>query len=58
MDVIADRPVARGLAEACGVPHQSPQSLLFESGEVVWHASHWDITASSLEKAWGTAEPG
>jgi bacillithiol system protein YtxJ len=53
VDVIADRAVARGLAEECGVPHQSPQAILFRGGRPVWHASHGAITAESLAQAAG-----
>ena len=28
--MIADRPVARGVAERCGVRHESPQAILFD----------------------------
>ena len=52
VDVIADRAIARGLAERCGVKHESPQAILFEQGRAVWHASHEAITQSSLEAAW------
>lgn len=52
VDVIADRPVARGLAELCGVRHQSPQAILFEAGRAVWHASHDAITLGALHAAW------
>lgn len=52
VDVIADRPVARGIAEQCGVQHQSPQAILFEQGRAVWHASHDAITRGSLHAAW------
>lgn len=52
VDVIADRPVARGLADRCGVRHESPQAILFERGVPVWHASHGAITADLLEAAW------
>lgn len=51
VDVIADRPVARGLAEECGVPHQSPQAILFRGGRPVWHASHGAITSEALQRA-------
>lgn len=53
VDVIEARPVARGLAERCGVVHQSPQAILFQQGKPVWHASHGAITRGSLEAAWG-----
>jgi bacillithiol system protein YtxJ len=52
VDVIADRPVARGIAERCGVRHESPQAILFEQGRAVWHASHDVITLGSLHAAW------
>lgn len=51
VDVIADRPVARGLAERCGVRHESPQAILFAAGKAIWNASHHDITAAALARA-------
>jgi bacillithiol system protein YtxJ len=51
VDVIADRAVARALAQECGVAHQSPQAILFRDGRPAWHASHGDITAESLAAA-------
>jgi len=51
VDVIDDRTVARGLAGECGVPHQSPQAILFRAGRAAWNASHGDITAESLAAA-------
>jgi bacillithiol system protein YtxJ len=53
VDVIGDRPVSRGLAEECGVQHQSPQAILFRDGRPAWHASHGGITADSLARAAG-----
>jgi bacillithiol system protein YtxJ len=52
VDVIADRPVARGLASTCGVPHQSPQAILFRDGQAIWDASHGGVTADELAAAW------
>ncbi|MBL8730399.1 MAG: bacillithiol system redox-active protein YtxJ [Planctomycetes bacterium] len=52
VDVIADRPAARGIAERCGVRHESPQAILFANGRPVWHASHMAITAATLAAAW------
>jgi bacillithiol system protein YtxJ len=51
VDVVADRPVARGIAERCGVRHESPQAILFELGQPVWHASHDAITVDALHAA-------
>jgi len=33
------------------VRHQSPQAILVKHGAEIWHASHYDITASALEQA-------
>lgn len=52
VDVIDDRPVARGIADRCGVRHESPQAILFARGAPAWHASHQAITRASLEAAW------
>jgi bacillithiol system protein YtxJ len=50
--VLADRAVARSIAERCGVRHESPQAILFEAGRPVWHASHGAITLGALHAAW------
>lgn len=52
VDVIAERPVARGLAQDAGVPHASPQAILFVAGKAAWDASHSAIQRSALEGAW------
>ena len=52
VDVIEQRAVARGIAEACGVAHESPQAILFHRGEPVWSASHFDITSDVLVRIW------
>ncbi len=52
VNVVAERATARGIAERCGVRHESPQAILFENGQPVWHASHDGITAAALEAAW------
>lgn len=51
VDVVGDRALARGLAQECGVAHQSPQAILFRDGKPVWNASHDAITAESLDAA-------
>jgi bacillithiol system protein YtxJ len=52
VDVIADRAVARGIADHCGVRHESPQAILFENAAPVWSASHDAITLGALHAAW------
>ena len=48
IDVVGERPLARGLTAALEVKHESPQALWFTSGELTWHASHHDIKPKSL----------
>ena len=49
--VIEDRKLSNAIAERFGVRHESPQALIVKDGRVVWHASHWSITAGSLSDA-------
>lgn len=41
--VVEARPLSNALAQYSGVPHQSPQAVLVYRGQVLYHASHWDI---------------
>ena len=50
IDVIAERPLARGLTGELGIRHESPQALWFRAGELVWHGSHGDITRARCEE--------
>ena len=51
VNVVQDRALSRQLADDLGVRHESPQAILMQSGNVVRHASHHEITAQLLE-AW------
>lgn len=44
IDVIDQRPLARGLTAELHVQHESPQALWFAAGELVWHGSHGALT--------------
>ena len=44
------RDVSNFIAEKYNVKHESPQALFIKGGEVVWNASHWKITYSSLQE--------
>jgi len=55
--VVAERTLARAVAERTGVRHESPQAILLERGEARWSASHGGITRGSLDRAAG-AEGG
>ncbi len=48
---IEQRALAKFIAQHTTVRHESPQVLLFHEGKVLWHASHWNITAQALQKA-------
>ncbi len=50
LNVQEAKPLSNHIAEATGVKHESPQALLFKDGKVVWDASHWKITYSSLQE--------
>lgn len=49
------RPVSKAVAEHTGVRHASPQALLLQGSEVLWHGSHWDIDRTALSRAHDTA---
>ena len=51
VDVIAERPLARGLTAELGVAHQSPQALWFEGGGLAWHDSHGALTVERFARA-------
>ncbi|MCK5945221.1 MAG: bacillithiol system redox-active protein YtxJ [Planctomycetes bacterium] len=52
VDVLSSQALSRTIAQRSGVEHESPQAILFEQGEVVWHASHTAITNAALTAAW------
>ncbi|NGZ76653.1 bacillithiol system redox-active protein YtxJ [Saccharibacillus alkalitolerans] len=48
--VIESRPVSNAIEAKLGIKHESPQVLLVRDGEVLWHASHWDISYERIEQ--------
>jgi len=51
IDIISYPGLSNTFAERTGIRHESPQVILFRSGEPVWNESHWNITQESLNKA-------
>ena len=51
VDVARDGAVSRMLEQRTGVPHESPQVLVFRAGRVAWTASHFGITRGALARA-------
>ena len=45
------RAVSNEIAARTGVRHESPQTIILRDGKPVWHASHYDITKSSVMRA-------
>ena len=62
IQVVEHRPASNRVAERTQVVHQSPQIILFRSGQPVFDLDNWDITPENLEMAQGllpepTAQP-
>ena len=45
------RQVSNAIADRLGVPHQSPQALLVQNGQAIWHASHHRLTQVAMAAA-------
>ena len=45
LDLLAHRDLSNLIAKWSGVPHESPQIIVFKGGKPVYHASHTAITA-------------
>lgn len=45
------REVSREVEQRTGIRHETPQALVLRNGQVVWNASHFDITADVVERA-------
>lgn len=43
IDVKLNRELSNKIAEKTGVRHESPQLLLLNNGEVIWHGSHGSV---------------
>src|SRR5215216_5882054 len=50
------RDVSREVEKMTGVRHETPQALVLRNGRAVWNASHFDITAETVEQAVKNAE--
>jgi bacillithiol system protein YtxJ len=45
------RDLSREVEQRTGVRHETPQALVIRNGRAVWNASHFDITADTVERA-------
>ena len=44
------RTLSNDIAERFGIKHESPQAFVIKNQEVVWHASHWNITSKAMNE--------
>lgn len=44
------RNVSNAIAEKTGIRHESPQAIIIKNGKPIYHASHFDVTASDVEE--------
>ena len=44
------RRIADEVTTRLGVRHESPQAILLKDGSVIWHGSHFRITADELKR--------
>jgi bacillithiol system protein YtxJ len=51
VDVLAQRPLSKAIAERLAIRHKSPQAIVLNEGAVVWHGAHFRVSAQALEKA-------
>lgn len=51
LPVPASRALSTAVAQQFKIRHESPQALLIDHGEVVWHGSHYRATATSIAAA-------
>lgn len=51
LDLISFRNISRAIAEKLEVHHESPQIILLYKGEVIYDASHFDISIREINEA-------
>jgi bacillithiol system protein YtxJ len=51
IEVQRARDLSSEVARRLGVAHESPQVIVLRNGEVIWSASHFDITAKAVAEA-------
>lgn len=56
LDVLRSRVLSQALAARVQVRHESPQVLVLQGGAVLWHGSHWKVTADAVRAV--SAGPG
>jgi bacillithiol system protein YtxJ len=50
LDLLNFREISNKIGEHFAVQHQSPQLILIQNGQTMYHVSHSDIDASALKQ--------
>jgi len=58
IEVQLSRELSTEIENRLGVAHESPQVIVLRNRQVVWNASHFDITAEAIAAAVWAAEDG
>jgi bacillithiol system protein YtxJ len=58
IEVQGARQLSKDIEEKVGVPHESPQVIVLNNGQVAWNASHFKITAEAVADAVRNADDG
>jgi bacillithiol system protein YtxJ len=56
LEIQNNRDLSREIEDRLGVEHESPQVIVLRNGQVVWDASHFDVTADAVAEAIRNAE--
>ena len=56
IEVQRARELSTEIENRLGVTHESPQVIVLHNGQVVWNASHFDITVDAVTEAVREAE--
>lgn len=58
IEVQRARELSTEIENRLGVAHESPQIIVLRNGQVVWNASHFEITADAVAEAVSRANGG
>lgn len=51
LEIQKNTELSREIQNRLGVAHESPQVIVLRNGQVVWDASHFDVTAAAVAEA-------
>ena len=51
LEIQRNSELSREIASRTGVQHESPQVIVLRNGQVIWEASHFDVTTDAVAEA-------